>query len=122
MSILDLLKEVNFKLLKLLNLNTDSVASLTIISNDIVAQSGTLNKMELITGTATNKTYKYLLVNASTKFTVLTDSTNASMLTGAGSMLIGDNTIYTGVMLYPYPGRTFKNVTVNGGNVFGFYA
>lgn len=122
MSILDLLKEVNFKLLKLLNLNTDSVASLTIISNDIVAQSGTLNKMELITGTATNKTYKYLLVNASTKFTVLIDSTNASMLTGAGSMLIGDNTIYTGVMLYPYPGRTFKNVTVNGGNVFGFYA
>jgi hypothetical protein len=122
MSILDLLKEVNFRLLKLLNLNTDSVASLTIISNDIVAQSGTLNKMELITGTATNKAYKYLLVNASTKFTVLTDSTNANMLTGTGSMLIADNTIYTGVMLYPHPGKTFKDVTVNGGNVFGFYA
>lgn len=122
MSILDLLKEVNFRLLKLLNLNTDSVASLKIISNDIVAQSGTLNKMELITGTATNKNYKYLLVNASTKFTVLTDSSNVNMLTGTGSMLIADNTIYTGVMLYPYPGRTFRNVTVNGGNVFGFYA
>jgi hypothetical protein len=25
-------------------------------------------------------------------------------------------------MLYPHPGKTFKNVTVNGGNVFGFYA
>jgi len=153
MSIIDLIKEINRKLLAVANSNqssletidlmskdlddsldelilikTSSASSLTAlqnISNRLDQENNTRessNKMELITGSVTNKLYKYLLINASTKFTVLTDSDNTNMLTGSGSMLIGDNTLYTGVVLYPYPGKTFKNVTVNGGNVFGFYA
>lgn len=105
--------------------NASSLTALQNISTRLDQENSTRessNKMELITGSVTNKLYKYLLINASTKFTVLTDSDNTNMLTGTGSMLIGDNTLYTGVILYPYPGKTFKNVTVSGGNVFGFYA
>jgi hypothetical protein len=143
MSIIDLIKEINRKLLALINSNqsslsdsldelvlikTSNASSLTALQNILnrLDQENNIressNKMELITGSVTNKLYKYLLINASTKFTVLIDSDNTNMLTGSQSMLIGDNTLYTGVILYPYPGKTFKNVTVSGGNVFGFYA
>ena len=153
MSIIDLIKEINRKLLAVANSNQSSLVTTDLMSKDLsdsldelvlikTSNASSLtalqnilnrldqenniressNKMELITGSVTNKLYRYLLINASTKFTVLTDSDNNNMLTGSGSMLIGDNTLYTGVILYPYPGKTFKNVTVSGGNVFGFYA
>lgn len=71
---------------------------------------------ELITGTVSNKTYQFLVINEDATFTTLTgvDSTNIKT-----DLNIGSNIIRQGMVIRARGGELIKDVVVASGSVFG---
>ena len=87
------------------------------IGQQLDAMLGGYGGITVVTGAVTGQAFEFLVVNASTSFTTLTDSEGNNALTYLG---LSGITVMTGMIVRARNGLKLAAVTVSGGNVFAY--
>jgi hypothetical protein len=87
------------------------------IGQQLDAMLGGYGGITVVTGAVTGQAFEFLVVNAATSFTTLTDSEGNNALTYLG---LSGITVMTGMIVRARNGLKLAAVTVSGGNVFAY--